>query len=52
MDVFRRCQARDKDGHRCKRHLFHLREVPTGINGLELPAEAEGDKHIAFGREF
>lgn len=49
MDKLRRCEARDKHGHRCKKHLFHLREVPTGV---ELPAEPEGEDHIAFGKAF
>lgn len=51
MDKLRRCEARDKDGHRCKKHLLHLREVPTG-RGVELPPESEGDKHTAFGRQW
>lgn len=51
MDKLRRCVERDKNGHRCKKHLFHLREVATG-NGVELPAESEGQKHRAFGKEW
>ena len=49
-DKLRRCEARDDRGHRCRKHLFHLREVPTE-RGVELPAE-EGAKHRAFGKEW
>jgi hypothetical protein len=49
-DKLRRREARDKDGHRCRKHLWHLLEVPTE-RGVELPAD-EGDKHRAFGKEW
>jgi len=50
-DKLRRCEARDRDGHRCRKHVFHLREIPTG-RGTEMPADDEGAKHRAFGREW
>ena len=49
-DKLRRCEARDKDGHRCSKHLFHLIEVPTE-RGVELQAD-EGAIHRAFGKEW
>lgn len=49
VDKLRRCPARDTDGHRCKKHIYHLREVQTQ-RGVELPAE-DGN-HRAFGKEW
>ena len=50
MDKLRRCEARDKDGHRCRKHVLHLREIASG-RGVELPAELTAG-HRAFGRDF
>lgn len=51
MDKLRRCEARDKNGHRCRKHVMHLRET-NSEHGVELPAESEGGKHRAFGKEW
>lgn len=48
VDKLRRCEARDRSGHRCRKHLFHLVEVPTE-RGVELEPDA---KHRAFGKEW
>ena len=46
-DKFRRCEARDKDGPRCRLHVWHVRETNTS-GGLEI----QETKHRAFGREW
>ena len=51
MDKLRRCEARDTNGHRCKRHLNHVVEVRESETGLALP-DGTDDKHRAFGKEW